>query len=265
MFLRGARPEPEAGYANFSTPRALGAQTVQWGVSRGSRGVERSTSAVELTDLAVPTKRQGMNWRASFVLVAMLVGLLVPGVARAEVKIAVVDLQRAMMQTEDGLRAQATIKKFFDKRQQELDRRQEELGRERDDLGKQSKVLSRAALQRRMELWQRRMIEVQTLFVEYNKELQKKQSELTAPIIRKMFGVVQRIARRRNIDLVVDKPAAPYARADLDLTDMVVQQYNSGGGGDDEEGAAGAGTGTPGGSGPPTLGPTLPGPAPSLP
>jgi outer membrane protein len=240
MFLRGARPEPEAGYANFSTPRALGAQTVQWGVSRGSRGVERSTSAVELTDLAVPTKRQGMNWRASFVLVAMLVGLLVPGVARAEVKIAVVDLQRAMMQTE-------------------------ELGRERDDLGKQSKVLSRAALQRRMELWQRRMIEVQTLFVEYNKELQKKQSELTAPIIRKMFGVVQRIARRRNIDLVVDKPAAPYARADLDLTDMVVQQYNSGGGGDDEEGAAGAGTGTPGGSGPPTLGPTLPGPAPSLP
>jgi outer membrane protein len=205
-----------------------------------------------------------MKLRAPLVLLAMLFGLLVPRVARAELKIAVVDLQRAMMQTEDGLRAQATIKKFFDKRQQELDRRQEELSREREDLGKQSKVLSRASLQRRMELWQRRMIEVQTLFVEYNKELQKKQSELTAPIIRKMFGVVQRIARRRNIDLVVDKPAVPYARADLDLTDMVVQQYNSGGG-DDEEPAAGAGTGAPGSGGLPTLGPTLPGPAPSPP
>ena len=112
------------------------------------------------------------------------VGLALPMSAHAEVKIGVVDMQRAMMQTEDGLRAQATIKKFFDRRQQELDRRQDELQRERDDLAKQAKVLSRAALQRRMELWQRRMIEVQTLFVEYNKELQKKQSELTAPIIR---------------------------------------------------------------------------------
>jgi outer membrane protein len=200
-----------------------------------------------------------MTFRAALGLLALTMGLLAPRIAQAELKVAVVDMQRAMMQTEDGLRAQGTIKKFFDKRQQELDRRQDELQRERDDLAKQSKVLSRAALQRRMELWQRRMIEVQTLFVEYNKELQKKQSELTAPIIRKMFGVVQRIARRKNIDLVVDKPAVPYARADLDLTDMVVQQYNSGGGGDEEEPAAGSSTGVP------TLGPTLPLPSPSLP
>lgn len=158
--------------------------------------------------------------------------------AWAQAKIAVVDMQGAMMQTEDGLRAQATIKKFFDRRQQELDRRQDELKREREDLAKQARVLSRASLQRRMEHWQRRMIEVQTLFVEYNKELQKKQTELTQPIIRKMFSVVRRIARRRDIDLVVDKSAVPYARGDLDLTELVVQQYNSGGGGDaDGEGA----------------------------
>jgi len=212
-----------------------------------------------LTEPELPAKRWGMKLRLLSGLLVLVVGLLIPRIARAELKIAVVDMQRAMMQTEDGLRAQATIKKFFDKRQQELDRRQEELAREREDLGKQSKVLSRAALQRRMELWQRRMIEVQTLFVEYNKELQKKQSELTAPIIRRMFGVVERIARRRNIDMVVDKPAVPYARADLVLTDMVVQQYNSGGG-EEEEASSGAGTSTPGSGGPPTLGPSLPSP-----
>ena len=156
--------------------------------------------------------------------------------AHAETKIAVVDMQGAMMQTEDGLRAQATIKKFFDRRQQELDHRQEELKRERDELARQAKVLSRASLQRRMEHWQRRMIEVQTLFVEYNKELQKKQAELTQPIIRKMFRVVRHIARRRDIDIVMDKTAVPYARSDLDLTDMVVQQYNTGGGSSDDQG-----------------------------
>lgn len=195
--------------------------------------------------------------RAAFGLLFAVAGLLFAPLAQAELKVAVVDMQRAMLQTEDGLRAQATIKKFFDKRQQELDRRQEELGRERDDLAKQAKVLSRASLQRRMELWQRRMIEVQTLFVEYNKELQKKQSELTQPIIRKMFGVVRRIARRKGVDLVIDKPAVPYARADLDLTDMLVQTYNSGGGDEEDDGASGGGD-APSGDAPktPTLLPT---------
>jgi len=190
-----------------------------------------------------------MKLRALCALLGLMTALLTARVAQAELKLAVVDMQRAMMQTEDGLRAQATIKKFFDKRQQDLDHRQDELQRERDDLAKQAKVLSRASLQRRMELWQRRMIEVQTLFVEYNKELQKKQSELTAPIIRRMFGVVRRIARRRDIDFVVDKPAVPYARADLDLTDLVVQMYNQGGA-DEEEPAAGAATAEPGAGAP---------------
>src|SRR5512140_615924 len=120
-----------------------------------------------------------MKLSAVLAAIGLVMTLGIARPARAEFKVAVVDMQRAMMQTEDGLRAQATIKKFFDKRQQDLDHRQEELAKERDDLAKQAKVLSRSALQRRMELWQRRMIEVQTLFVEYNKELQKKQSELT--------------------------------------------------------------------------------------
>jgi outer membrane protein len=176
---------------------------------------------------------QRYRWLAGVVLGGIVMSA--SAVAAAEPKIAVVDMQGAMMQTEDGLRAQATIKKFFDRRQQELDHRQDELKRERDDLTKQARVLSRAALQRRMEQWQRRMIEVQTLFVDYNKELQKKQGELTQPIIRKMFRVIRRIARRRDIDLVVDKTAVPYARADLDLTDMVVQMYNTGAGGDADD------------------------------
>ena len=42
-------------------------------------------------------------------------------------KVAVVDVQRAVANTEDGLRAQATLKKLFDSRQQELNRKQNEM------------------------------------------------------------------------------------------------------------------------------------------
>ena len=172
-------------------------------------------------------------------LLAFALLVLAPA-AFAQSKVAVVDLQHAVMQTEDGIRAQATLKKLFDKRQQELDGKQQELNRAREDIERQSKVLSREALQKRMEEWQRRMVELQTVFVEYNKELQKKQGELTNPIIKKMVGIIGRLAKKNGYEVILDKQAAPYARPDLDLTEHIIQMYNSGdagdaGGSDDKE------------------------------
>jgi outer membrane protein len=175
--------------------------------------------------------------KRSAVAAAAVLGLLGAGegTAAAEGKIAVVDVQRAVMATEDGIRAQATLKKLFDKRQQDLDAKQTELARARDDIEKQSRVVSREALQKRMEDWQRRMVELQTVFVDYNKELQKKQGELTGPVIKKMMGVISRLAKKNGYELILDKQAAPYARQDLDLTEQVVQMYNSGADPGDEE------------------------------
>ncbi len=146
-----------------------------------------------------------------------------------EARIGVVDVQHALMATEDGIRAQHTLKKDFDKRQQELDAKQNELSKARDDIEKQSRFLSREALQKRTEDWQRRMVELQTVFVDYNKTLQKKQGELIAPISQKIMAVIARLAKKRGYELILDKQAAPYARQDLDLTEQVIQMYNSGG------------------------------------
>lgn len=150
--------------------------------------------------------------------------------ARAE-GVAVVDLQGAVMQTEDGMRAQATLKKLFDRRQQDLDAKQTQMQRMRQDIERQAKVLSREAIARRMESWQRDMLQLQSTFVDYNKELQKKQGELTQPIVKRMVGIIERLARQQSYDVVIDRAAAPYARGDLDLTDRVVQMYNTGEGG----------------------------------
>ncbi|EYF04333.1 OmpH family outer membrane protein [Chondromyces apiculatus] len=160
------------------------------------------------------------------------------GEAAAQNRIGVVDLQHSVMQTEDGIRAQATLKKVFDKRQQDLDAKQNDLQRAREDIERQARVLSREALQKRMEDWQRQMVELQTVFVDYNKELQKRQGELTAPIIKKMMMIINRVAKKQGFELIIDKQAAPYARPDLDLTEQVVQLYNSGGEADAEGGDA---------------------------
>jgi outer membrane protein len=160
--------------------------------------------------------------------VCLFIGLVGSPALAQQLKFAVVDVQRAVMETEDGLRAQATLKKFFDKRQQELDAKQTELQKQREEIEKQAKVISQAALQKRMEEWQKQMLELQTVFVEYNKELQKKQGELTQPIYGKIMGLLRRMATTDGFDAILEKQAVPYMRADLDLTDKVIQLYNSG-------------------------------------
>jgi len=168
---------------------------------------------------------------------AAVLSFVGPAHAEGPSKIAVVDTQRAIMETEDGLRAQATLKKVFDNKQRELDKKQEELQKERDDIEKQRDVLSKAALAKRVDKWQREMMQLQTVFVDYNKELQKKQGELTQPIFQKTMGVIRRLATQEGFELVVDKQAVPYVRNDLDVTDRVITLYNQGAG-DSEGGKA---------------------------
>jgi outer membrane protein len=143
-------------------------------------------------------------------------------------RLAVIDLQRAVVETEDGLRAQAALRKYVDRRQSELNARQEELMRKRDELDKQSKVLSREALQRATDDWQRQAVDLQGVLQTSNQELQRRQNDVLAPVYNRVAGLVRRVARREGFDLILERQAAPYARAELDLTDRVILLYNAG-------------------------------------
>jgi outer membrane protein len=164
----------------------------------------------------------------SLALVLGLICLPLPAAAQS-MRVGVVDTQRAVMETEDGLRMQATLKKLFDSRQRELDKKQEDLQKERDDIDKQRDVLSKSALAKRMDKWQREMVQLQQVFVDYNKELQKKQGELTQPLFQKAMGIIRRLATQDGYDVIVDKQAVPYSRTDLDVTDRVITLFNQGG------------------------------------
>ncbi|XYI01989.1 OmpH family outer membrane protein [Sorangium sp. So ce1128] len=186
--------------------------------------------------------------------------LLSSAPASAQSKIAVVDVRRAMLETEEGLRVQATLKKLFDSRQVELDTKQRALADERDKLDKEAQAgkTPKDALQRRFETWQRQAAELQATMVDYQREMQRKESELTTPILQKVLGLLRRLASQEGYDLILDKSAAPYYRADLELTDRAIQLYNSG-----QTGDASPGKAAPPAKGAPPAAPAKPaGPAP---
>jgi len=167
--------------------------------------------------------------------VALLVSLLAPRLY-ADVKIAFVDLQRALNETEDGRRAKNQLKKLFDKRQASLDQQQEGLKVQKEQLERDAKILKQDALQKRAEEYQKKFIELQTKYVEYQRELAEKEAELTKNIFARMETILRRMGTGEGYALIVDRNegGVVWGRTDLDLTDRLIQEYNAqapGGGG----------------------------------
>lgn len=144
-------------------------------------------------------------------------------------KIAVVDVRRAVTETEEGLRVTATLKRLFEARQKELDEKQQQLQKDKDALDKEAKAgkTSQDALQRKYEKLQQSASDLQTLMMNSQREMQQKEQELTTPILQKVLGIVKRIASQEGYEMVMAKEAAPYYRSDLEITDKTIQAYNS--------------------------------------
>ncbi len=166
--------------------------------------------------------------RRSVRFLVALSALLVASVATAQTKIAAVDVRGAIMRTEEGLAAAASLKGFTQRRQADLSRREQELKREQNDIRIQAGFLSRMALARRTDHWQRRVVEAQSKMLEYNKQLQRREANLINPIMQKIIQVIRHAANKHGFDVVIDRASVPFIRSDLDLTDRVVQMYNSG-------------------------------------
>jgi len=150
--------------------------------------------------------------------------------ARAEAKIAVVDLQRAILETEDGRKAKAKLKKLFETRQVALDKKQTDIKKMKEEIEKQRNVLSKDALQKKLAEYQKAFVELQTVYVEYQRELAKKEGELTKGIVVRMEDILRRIGQTNGYTLIIERneSGVVWVPTNLDLTDMVIQKYNSG-------------------------------------
>ena len=149
--------------------------------------------------------------------------------AQPQGRLAVVDTRRAIMETEEGLRVQATLKKLFDSRQVELSGKERTLQQEREDIAKDEKKGPSAALDQKKDAWQQKAASLQQTLLDYQHEMQRKEGEMTNPMLQKMMAILKRLATTEGYEMVVDKAAVPYFRTDLDVTDKLIQMYNADG------------------------------------
>jgi outer membrane protein len=146
----------------------------------------------------------------------------------AQIKIGVVNLQRAINETEDGRQAQRRLKKLFDERQKSLNSAQESLKAQKDSLERQQDVLSQDALKKKVEKYQEDLMALQNEYVQYQQELSTKEGELTQKILEKMQAILRRIGQSEGYTLIIEanEGGVVWVPTNLDLTDVLIQRYN---------------------------------------
>jgi outer membrane protein len=163
------------------------------------------------------------------VLAALALATAFPHAARAEVKIGYVNLQQAVSEVEEGKAARDSLKKEFDQKQKMLDEKQNELKRMKDDLDKQMVVMSDEAKREKAAEFERKVNEMQQVYVQMQKDLSDRERDMMKLIFDKMESIIKDIAQaegyayvfeQQNAGLLVAPPAA-------NMTNELVRRYNA--------------------------------------
>src|SRR5690242_10194135 len=164
------------------------------------------------TRLSPPAKPSFLRRATGAILAAILAGgaamlATAPAAAQTPTKFAVIDVRRAVLETEQGLRVQATLKKLFDSRQVELEAKGRQLQADKEALEKEAQQgkVSKEQLQKKYEKLVQADADIQRATVEAQREMQRKEQELTTPILQGILEAVKRIAAQDGYEMVLEK------------------------------------------------------------
>ena len=146
--------------------------------------------------------------------------------AATATNIAVVDMQKAIQGTAEGKKAKAELEGEFEKKKKDLQKREADLKKMGEDIEKKKAVLSEEALGKKQGEFQEEMMKYREIMGKSQVDIQKKERDLTAPILEKMRKTIEKVAKDKGFNLVLENGATIlFAEKANDITDDVVKAY----------------------------------------
>ncbi len=149
--------------------------------------------------------------------------------SRSEAKLGVIDLRRALADTEDGLRMKSKLQELLDTRQTEYEGKEKEYAKAKEELERLAKdgKTPDGELRKKYATLEKQAFDLQNQGMVLRREMQQRENEMMTPILDKLNRLVRQIASQDGYDVIVSRDAVPYFRGDLDITDRVIQLYNT--------------------------------------
>lgn len=168
-----------------------------------------------------------MTIKSAIVAAASVFALSTAAQAQDATKIGYVDLQKAIQQTSTGKKAKSELEKEFNAKKAELQKKENDIKKMSEDLEKKKAAWSDDMKAKKAQEFQAEMVKFQREVGESQLNIQKKERELTQPILEKLQAALEKVASEGKYTMVLEKSeqAVLWARKDLDLTDAVVKEF----------------------------------------
>jgi outer membrane protein len=173
------------------------------------------------------TQKIGQKTVLTSALIALSL-VFAAGVRADEVKIGVVDMQKALQTVDAGKKAKAQLEKEFNAKKVEIQKEEDSIKKMGDEFKKQSLVMSEDARAKKQAEIQDRIMKLQEKTQASQMEIQKKEHDLTQPILGKLRSIIGDMAKQKGYSFVLEKNenTVLYSMDKDDMTDAVVAQYN---------------------------------------
>jgi outer membrane protein len=163
-----------------------------------------------------------------------LVGLLLAAcltagpATSAEMALGVVDMQRALNECKAGKKAKEQVRSKFESAQRELRQQREDLDRSRADYDKKLLVLKEEERRNLEKTLENRTLDFKRRYEDFQRDLKRTDTELTAEIVEELYELVQKYAAERRLTMVFEASsgAVVYSDGSLDITDEIIRRHD---------------------------------------
>jgi len=146
--------------------------------------------------------------------------------ASAQMKVGVINFQRAMSETAEIKKAQADLEKKFKPRQDALDKLQRELSDIQTQLQASAGKLSAAGEADLNAQASRKQRDAQRLSEDLQGDVEAERNTVLQRSNNRMIEVVKKLAEDKGYDLVVDSTNAVYFKTAIEVTNDAVAAYD---------------------------------------
>jgi outer membrane protein len=162
----------------------------------------------------------------NFVLPVVLAcaGFLLPAQVDAQVKVGVVNFQKAVLGTADMKKASADLEAKYKPKQDQLEKLQRELADIQTKL-QDPKTPAQTAADLQID-GTRKQREAQRISEDVQAEVEKDRQEILQRGAQRMTDVVKKLAEDKGLDLVVDVANAVFFKPALEITDDATAAYD---------------------------------------
>ena len=148
--------------------------------------------------------------------------------AESSAHIAIINMPRAIQTVAEGKKARETLQKEWEAEQKRLQGEGKKIQTAMEEFRKQSMVLDEKSRQEKEEGIQKRIMELREAEAKSSGEFQKRDQQVSEPIIKKIKNLVAQVSKQRNYTLVMDgnENLVIYSGNTDDITDDIIKLYD---------------------------------------